>query len=191
MISTQWQPPTANELIRTIQDALEEVENSPTLRQRDGWTNAIADAISSRLGNYKGVECCYGRDRKKPADTREWLFDYCALFYEEPTNVLRFVAQALIIGEMEFSDQRGLDTDFEKLLIADSLVCLFCFQGWVENDIAEKLTKFQELAQRRQRYAIQRGVTTPPIFVLACYSNEKNRFILRIIQAADHAAALA
>jgi hypothetical protein len=134
--------PSADELTRDIRDALDEVEKLSDPQQEGGWTNVIAGAISDRVCRKSGVECMWGRDRSKPSEKREWLFDYCALFFEEPPDVPRFVAQALIIGEMEFSDLKGFDTDFEKLLIVDSLVCFFSFPGWLEDAVTKQLDGF-------------------------------------------------
>lgn len=176
--------PSADELVRDIRVALDEVEKLSDPQQEGGWTNVIADAISRRVGTRRGVECMWGRDRSKPFEKREWLFDYCALFFEEPPDVPRFVAQAVIIGEMEFSDLNGFDDDFEKLLVADSLVCFFSFPGWIEDKVTKQLDKFQEIAERHQRYAQRRGMTVPPVFVLSCYFHPSKAFIHRIVSAA-------
>jgi hypothetical protein len=109
------------------------------------------------------------------------MFDYCAFFFEEPPTVPRFVAQALIIGEMEFADPNGFDYDFEKLMVADSLVCFFAFYGWVKDRVTQQLDRFQEIAERRQRYAERRGMTAPPVFVLSCYFHPDKLFVNRIV----------
>jgi hypothetical protein len=93
------------------------------------------------------------------------------------------VAQALIIGEIEFSDIKGLDTDFEKLLIADSLVCFFVFPSWSNDDANLKLDEFQKLSERRQRYAKNRGMSRPPIFVISCYFYPEKKFIHRVVDS--------
>ena len=181
--------PGSDVLARAVQDALDEVallnEASPTVSWTPigGWTNAICEAISKRVRVMKaGIECAFGRDREKRADEREWLFDYCALFFEEKSReVRRFVAQALIIGEVEFSDINGLDTDFEKLLIVDSLVCFFAFPGWLKDNVDKTLDDLEKIAKRRQQYAIDRGINRPPIFVLSCYFFPEKQFIHRVV----------
>ncbi|MGJ0394347.1 MAG: hypothetical protein ACR650_16640 [Methylocystis sp.] len=181
MNSLRTELPSVDGLPRDMREALNEVELLSDPQREGGWTNVIADAISRRVRKRRGVECMWSRDRSKPQEEREWLFDYCALFFEEAPDVRRFVSQALIIGEMEFSDLNGFDDDFEKLLVADSLIRFFCFPGWLEDKITEQLDTFQEAAERYQRYAKRRGMTTPPIFVLACYFHPGRRFIRRIV----------
>jgi hypothetical protein len=59
------------------------------------------------------------------------LFDFCALVEDEDVPADdRFMAQAAVVGEVEWNRDRGeVDKDFEKLLIADSLVLFMTFQS--------------------------------------------------------------
>jgi hypothetical protein len=62
-----------------------------------------------------------------------------------------------------------VDEDFEKLLIVDSPVCFMVFQEWSAEDANNALDRLKEAAERRQRYARQRGLNPPPMFLLSCY----------------------
>jgi hypothetical protein len=179
--------PEPGKLVQAIEDALDEVAASYGFGPYPvgNWTNQICEGIKGRVAA-PGVECAFGRDRKKDQDQREWLFDFCALFFEETSRAVpRFMAQALIIGEVE-GNTDVLDDDFEKLLVVDSLVCFFVFPCWTDDDATEKLDKFQKLAERRQRYARGRGMNRPPIFVLSCYRDNltPKKFIHSIVDSA-------
>lgn len=80
------------------------------------------------------------------------------------------MAQAAIVGEVEWNWKGGeVDKDFEKLLIADSLVLFMTFQSpSVENGKME-LERLEAAARRRQQYARMRGLNRPPIFLLSCW----------------------
>jgi hypothetical protein len=170
-------------LIHHVQEALDEVAglDEATRLRHGNWTSSISEAIKRRILG-PGMECAFGRDRTKREDEREWLFDFCALLFEEESrNGVRFVAQAAIIGEIEFSDPKGLDKDFEKLLIVDSLACFFAFPKWSETEARAELDRFEHVVERRQRYAKLRGASRPPVFLLSCYLAPSRRFMHRIV----------
>jgi hypothetical protein len=173
--------PSEKILIEHVKSALDEVAGWDEARrnQNRGWANSIGRALRERL-EAPGVECCYEQNVTIPRDQREWLFDFCALLYEKPRGVRRFVAQAAIIGEIEFARVQGaLDDDFEKLLVVDSLVCFFVFRKWSKIDAQSALDEFFQLAEKRREYAKRRG--TPPCFVLSCYLEPEHRFMHRVV----------
>jgi hypothetical protein len=86
------------------------------------------------------------------------------------------MAQAAIVGEIEWG-ANGIDQDFEKLLIVDSLVCFMVFQQWSKEDAVAALTRLSRAVALRQGYARQRGMVRPPAFVLSCLVVEDHRFI--------------
>ncbi len=86
--------PDVSELVAKVQAALDEVAawDDDRRRQERGWANSIAKELSERIQK-PGIECAFDRNRMKREDEREWLFDYCALLFEEKTN-RRLIPQA-------------------------------------------------------------------------------------------------
>jgi hypothetical protein len=171
--------PDVSVLVSQVQAALDEVAtwDDGRRRQGGGWTNAIAKAITQRIQE-PGIEYAFERNREKREDEREWLFDYCALLFEEKTrDAPRMMAQALVVGEIEFADRKGFDTDFEKLLIVDSLLCFFVFPCWSKDDAEQNIGRFRSFAERRQRIAKLHGAAHPPIFLISCYFEPERKFI--------------
>lgn len=161
--------PPVDELISAVRDALDDVTKSDSVTRPSGErTFEILDGIRRRIDR-PGIEFAF-RGPNRYGEESEWLFDFCALFFEENArDARRFVAQALIVGEIELSKRNGLDEDFEKLLIADSIVCFFVFPARRGNAATDKLTELEHLARRRQGYAKRRGMLEPPVFVISCY----------------------
>lgn len=170
-------------LVQLIKDCLDEAAKVPPVGRLEegGWTMATADRLRRRLGDQ--VECLYGSARSYPGQghDREWLFDFCALDFDgKPRNQKRFMAQALIVGEMEFSSG-DLDDDFEKILLADSVVCFFAFPGWVKERWQAVLSEYEAAAARRREMAMKRGNARPPVFVISCWVEPDERFEHRTV----------
>jgi hypothetical protein len=157
--------PKAEILLAQVRDALDEA----AVREWDKITfGAVASAIAKRVAG-PGVECC-AKGKPEGCGHAEWLYDFCALLYEEPPDQLRFVTQALVIGEVEWV-LAGADDDFEKLLIADALICFFLFGARSQSLGAKKLDLLEKCARRRHEFVRQRrGMAEPPIFLVSCYS---------------------
>jgi hypothetical protein len=167
METTRIPLPTEEELLRSIREALTAVSEL-------GWKkithDAIASTIAGHLKDNSNISCYGGRPRSKPEACAgsEWLFDFCALLYKEPSGV-RFVAQAAIIGETEWNPTDAeTDWDFEKLLIVDSIVCFFVCGVNSDDEANKKLDRYEGIVKIRKEYAMERG-TRPPKFLLACY----------------------
>jgi hypothetical protein len=172
-------------LVRIVSDALEDVR--PTLCNKSaGWADVIGDAIKRRLENLDTrIECSYGHGHPN-SDENEQLFDFSALLYDPPDRkVERYLTQALIIGEIECWN--GLDKDFDKLLVVDSLVCFFAFPDSIVDPRHPEgeLDFFYKVAESRRQRAAQRAMMPPPAFILARYSNSLGTFTYRF--AADPA----
>jgi len=167
--------PNAETLLAQVRDALDEVAT----REWDKITfGAVASAIAKRVSG-PTVKCC-AKGRPEGCRQGEWLYDFCALLYEESPDQCRFVTQALVIGEVEWV-LAGADDDFEKLLIADALVCFFLFGARSPSLGAEKLDLFEKLARRRHELLRQRrGIAQPPIFLVSCYS-DTNQISHRVV----------
>jgi len=136
--------------------------------------NAISSSITKQLKTNPNMFCYYGKPSDKDdCDGRagsEWgrMFDFCALFYREPAG-RRFLMQAAIVGETERnSADEKTDEDFEKLLIADSIVCFFVCRAKSREEAVRKLDTYQSVIKDRETYARLRG-TRLPRFLLACY----------------------
>lgn len=169
--------PDQLKLAGLVYDALDTV--APRLGD-GGWEMTIGDAISERLHDtYPEVECLYGR---RVADNRgqyaqESLFDFMAGLWEPNDRKReRYLKQALIVGECEAGINLG--DDFDKLLVADSLVCFFAFQDWVNEHAEGDLDFFHRIAESRRQWVAQRGMH-PPTFIIASYSGTDRRFTYR------------
>jgi hypothetical protein len=130
--------PDSKILIQHIQDGLNTVSKRHSISEltTGDWFPEIAREIASRVSG-PNIDCyARGKRRGDPAvgcKGSEWLFDFCAVINDpELKEEDRFMAQAAIVGEVEWA-KGGLDQDFEKLLIVDSLVCFFVWQGSTEN----------------------------------------------------------
>ena len=156
--------PTEQELMHQVHEALDEVSR---LKWTDITHDAIASALAKRLTQNPNIFCYAGGRRTIPRSCNgcEFLFDFCALLYENPDSM--FWVQALVVGETEW-DRRATDDDFEKLLIVDSIVCFFVFEEDSDEKGNEKLKKYEQVASVRREYAKVRGAN-PPRFLLACY----------------------
>jgi hypothetical protein len=115
---------------------------------------------------------------KKRELAKEWLFDFVALLVEPADREReRYAVQPLVVGEVEWHNNLGLD--FEKLMVVDALVCFFAFPKSVkEHDV----DYFVRLAEMRRRYVALRGTAPLPVFIIACYDPESRRFDLRLTE---------
>jgi hypothetical protein len=159
--------PDEDQLIDHVRASLDAVaERDSEMRDRD-WFPSIARELATRVHSL-GLTC-YARGKPEPCAGAEWLFDFCALI--EDQDVLaddRFMAQAAIVGEVEWNWDRGeVDKDFEKLLIADSLVLFMTFQNPTVEAGKKELDRLEAAARRRQQYARLRGLSRPPVFLLS------------------------
>ena len=172
--------PTVKTLVRQIGEALDDVaERDKAVHIAPAnWFTEIASTIAKNVGG-PNIECC-ARGGPPPCLHREWLFDFCVLLYEEQPPTYRFTVQAAVVGEIEWNP-RGIDDDFEKLLIVDSLVCFFVFRRWSEVEATKELDRLQSFAERRRQYAQLRGMTQPPVFLLSCHLEPDRRFIHRTV----------
>lgn len=179
--------PDQQMLVRYVREALDETAASvsgSTNKPPEGWTNSIGKAISQRLENKEqGIECAFGqRDalgRRKPEGAREWLFDFIAVLVEPRYGEERYTMQPLIVGEVEWNNNLG--RDFEKLLVVDALVCFFAFPkrlAVTEHDA----DYFLALAVKRRQYVAHRSTAPLPVFIIACYDEERRSFVLRITE---------
>jgi hypothetical protein len=168
--------PEQRDLINIVHEALDEA--APALKEKNNdCTRVVAEALDRRLNKTDGsIECSYCRGRGP--DANEWMFDFVAGVWDpSDRNKQRFLRQALIVGEVEW--HRDLEKDFEKLLIADSLVCFFAFPERVRERYypdQDWLTFFHGIAEKRRKHAVERGVNPPPAFVIARYSNVSATF---------------
>lgn len=175
--------PGQTELFHLVRESLNEV--APLVRGRtSGCAAKLAEILEERLAHIdKGIECLHGSGRAP--DRNEFMVDFLAGLWEPPDrNSQRFLMQPLIVGEIEWHN--SLDKDFDKLLLANSLVCFFVFPETVKERLypnRDWLTFFQEKAQCRRKYALKRGINPPPAFVIARYSNDTATFTYRF--AAD------
>jgi hypothetical protein len=174
------------EHIRSALDAVADKNRQAGIANKD-WFVEIASEIAKRV-TYLGLKCYargYGRGSPAPGCAgSEWLFDFCAVIDDEDVPAQnRFMAQAAIVGEVEWS-VGGVDQDFEKLQIADSLVCFMVFQDY-SKDLSERaLERLTEAAERRRAYAQQRGLNRPPVFCLSCYVEPDKYFLHKVVGAA-------
>lgn len=164
--------PTEQMLLGHVRGALADVSDL----SYDALTaDSIASAIAKRVGEHHNIDCYSGK-RVYPEGCAgsEWLFDFGALLYEEPSGV-RLVAQPAVIGEIEW-DHRDSETDwdFEKLLIVDSIVCFFICGVRSQEEANKKLDRYENAVNVRRKYAALRG-TRPPSFLLACYIRPDDR----------------
>ncbi len=159
-------------LVGIVRDALNEV--GPKLRNnRSGWADAIGETIKRRLENLdKRIECAFGHGHDNPEEN-EWLIDFVAGIWSDDRCQERYLVQALIVGEIETRGDLG--RDFDKLLLCDSLVCFFAFGDWT-GEHEDDLGFFQRIAERRRQHAVERGVTPPPAFIIARYSESAGAF---------------
>jgi hypothetical protein len=161
--------PQEDHLIDHVRTSLEAVaERDSELGHQDCFP-AVASELATRVHSL-GLKC-YARTTPKPCVGGEWLFDFCALVEDDdvPSDD-RFMAQAAIVGEVEWSLDRGkVDADFEKLLIADSLVLFMTFQNPTVEGGKKELDRLEAAARRRQQYARLRGLSRPPVFLLSCW----------------------
>lgn len=174
--------PDVDVLKRHVRDALDAVANRHTYERLSDaeWFPEIASEMASRVKSLNLK--CYARGGRRSEPARgcvgsEWLFDFCALLDDEdvpPDD--RFMAQAAIIGEVEWSEN-GIEEDFEKLQIVDSLVCFMAFQKRSSDGAVAAITRLRHAVERRQAYARERGITRPTEFVLSCWVIPENRFV--------------
>lgn len=168
------QIPTDRELLGYVRDALLK------LGERESWhdvarCNPVASEIAQRFSQISEFGCisCYGgaSGRAERCNGPEWLFDFSALLYrhDKPHGTDRFVLQPLIVGEIERDTNEGAtDHDFEKLLVADSILCFFVFRAKSAQVAERRLSKYENAIRERKEYAKVRGCQ-PPVFLLACY----------------------
>jgi hypothetical protein len=178
--------PDSEVLVKAVFDSLDEVARVDD-RVRGNWTNAICTAIKRRLHAISPeIGVAFGRDASKPFEEREFLFDLVAFTgAQEPDHTDWYTMQALIVGEVEFNGNLG--RDFEKLMFADSLICVFVFSDWIkEHKPIREIEFLSRVAEKRVRYVSSRGSTPPPIFLIASYSAEHRNFTKRVIQHAAH-----
>ena len=177
--------PNTEHLVTAICESLDEVARADD-RVRGNWTNAICTAVERRLDVISGeIGVCFGHERSKPKEEREFLFDFTAFILDnEPGFADWYTMQALIVGEIEFNGDLG--RDFEKLMFADSAVCFFVFPDSIkELRPVDELDFFSKVAQKRIRSVSARG-NVPPVFVIASYSGEHRRFMTRVIRHEPH-----
>jgi hypothetical protein len=178
--------PNLNDLVACVVDAHKSIEarhhRSPIVNA--DWFPELAAEIAGRAN---GLHLkCYARGKRRGDAASgcvgsEWLFDFCALAEDQDVGIDdRFVAQAAIVGEIEWGPD--VDQDFEKLQIVDSLVCFMTFQEWSEDGANKQLERLMRAAQRRQEYAAARGATRPPVFVLFCCVLPEHRFRHRVVE---------
>jgi hypothetical protein len=161
--------PDEDQLIDHVRASLDAVaERDSEMRDRD-WFPSIARELASRVRSL-GLKC-YARGTPEPCVGAEWLFDFCAFVEDNDVPADdRFMAQAAIVGEVEWNWDRGeVDKDFEKLLIADSLVLFMTFQNPTVETGKKELDRLEAAARRRQQYARLRGLSRPPVFLLSCW----------------------
>lgn len=181
--------PSQETLVTSVRESLDKVASNPAqLTLNAGWSDAIGNALKERLAG-PGIELNYGRDRRIREDQREWLFDVCVgLFAERDTEVERYLTQALIVGEVEW--QRGLDRDFEKLMIVDSLVCFFAFPEWVADKEKRPPDYWCNVARQRVEFITKkRGTNPPPVFVISSYSKTRPGFAHRVVGKAPSSSS--
>jgi hypothetical protein len=177
--------PNKEALTKCVISALDNVAKKHAvmpISNRD-WFPEIAGEIAKTAG-VLGMKCyARGKDRGQPAegcDGTEWLFDFVALIDDEAVpDEDRFIAQAALVGEIEWGV--GVDEDFEKLLIVDSLVCFMTFQEWSNESANKAIDRLRGAVQRRHEYGRLRGVSSPSTFVLSCYIIPDNRFIHLVV----------
>jgi len=141
--------------------------------------NALFEALKRRLKELlsERVDCNFGRSRARGYE-REWLFDFCATINEKAagpgtSDDEYYLKQTLVVGEVEAGG--GLGTDFNKLLIVDSLVCFFAFPDWLGEHLPRNdLDFFEELARKRVHRAAGRGLNTA--FVVSSYRGRSGKF---------------
>lgn len=170
--------------VRSALDAVSERHKVTPISNAD-WFPEIAREIASQV-NGLGLKCfARGKSRGKPAEGcagTEWLFDFVALIDDEDVREEdRFMAQAAMVGEVEWG-AGGVDEDFEKLLIVDSLVCFMVLQEWSDEAAKIAVDRLRAAAERRQGYVRQRGINRPPTFVLSCYVIPNHHFLHSIVQ---------
>jgi hypothetical protein len=92
----------------------------------------------------------------------------------------RFIAQAVAIGEVEWNP-KGIDEDFEKLMVADAMVLFMVFEKGSCSEADAELDHLEGAVRRRHEYFRVRGIMQPPIFLLSCWMYPKGRFVHRQI----------
>jgi hypothetical protein len=159
--------PQADRLIDHVRASLEAVAARDSELGAGDWFRAIASELATRVHSL-GLKC-YARGTPEPCVGAEWLFDFCAFVEDNDVPADdRFMAQAVIVGEVEWEPSE-VDKDFEKLLIADSLVLFMTFQNRTVEAGKKELDRLEAAARRRQQYARLRGLSRPPVFLPSCW----------------------
>lgn len=168
----------ADEITKVL-DAIDTRQKKDPFPDTGAWFQAISGDLAVKLQPFGSR--CYARNQPLPCVGGEWLFDFCALLYDEELPPQeRFLTQAIAIGEVEWGTRSSqIDDDFEKLLVADALVLFMIFEQWSRADAEVELDRLEKVAMRRQEFVRLRGINQPPIFLLSCWIIPKGPFIHR------------
>jgi hypothetical protein len=144
-------------------------------RSMQGWTNAMGTAAIKRgliaLGKKKGYTVC-ASGFPDECET-EWLYDL--VWYR--TNPPHHLSEIGLVLESEWSfDLKHIVFDFDKLLIAKSLIKVMVFQDYKDN--VPQL--FSRLETGINSFKTE---LTGEKYILACYHNSKDSFAFKTITA--------
>lgn len=172
--------PKVEWLVQQVRDSLDEVaaSNQKKSIRHKNWFRLIVEGIAKRVRK-KELDS-YAKGRFKGCGDREWLFDYCAVRKESRSisDNERFTAYAAIVGEVQWTP-KGVDKDFEKLFMADAMVCFMAFEPRARDDIGEELKRLERAARRHRRYCKKRGNRQPAVFLLSGHVKKDRQFIHR------------
>lgn len=165
--------PNERQLIAIVRAALDEVARSDSedsAIETRRWVSLIADEIARRCDQENlGYRCFAGRVMAPRLHHHgsEWLFDFGAYIVDPDDGLM---IHAPIIGEIEWNwSKDAIDTDFEKLLVADATLCFMAFQQRTQDDADRELDRLEKAVRRRHQFDRVRNVKKPRAFLLSCY----------------------
>jgi len=184
--------PNARKLLTVVKRALN-CAGECKQQGRVGWASAVGSALEKGLEKVEQrlerghLECCFAsKGGNRPKEEREFLFDFSALYYEEPKGASeRYFSRALISGELEFHSK--IDDDFERLLLSNAVLCFFVFPKTqvMRGDIQSKMNSYSRAIRRQRRYARSSGEELFPKFLLSCWfeshGDDPGKFIHRVV----------
>lgn len=158
---------------KAIVDAIEAIPSQFPAGARDAlWTQAVKRQLGN-LGEQVGCSVCTSGFRG--CFDGEWLFDLCWYINSSEGRLLRL----LLAAESEWSrDLKAVRYDFEKLLVAKAQLKLMVFQA---TGAAIEQT-FRMLSVGIETYE---GGSTGEIYLLACYDEGADRFIIKKVRGDD------
>jgi hypothetical protein len=130
------------------------------------WTRVIKGRLCD-LASRSGCQVCASQCEK--AYWPEWLYDVVWLRVRE-APLSRLILDSPLVAEIEWSNDRAIQDDFQKLLLARADTRLMIFQAW---DSVRGRAIMDKLVEQIDAYT--RGEQDDR-YIFACYCTHTRRF---------------